>query len=65
MIDLGPYGTWHSPPASSSYQEGDRCTRCRYWWWADAAWHSLVPRTYHGTPELAADCLCPQCAEAE
>ena len=50
-------------PAASSYEEGDRCAVCGYWYWSHPAegvgWHSLVPITYYAHPELRRMVFCP------
>jgi hypothetical protein len=62
LLDVYLEGRLEVSTAIESYQEGDRCTVCRYWWWDDNCWHSLVPILYHDTPELAVPVVCPRCA---
>jgi hypothetical protein len=48
--------------AVASYGDGNRCDRCRHWFWeSDGGWHSLVPITYADTPELSRPSICPNC----
>lgn len=40
-------------PTEQTRREGDRCSRCGYWWWNDGKWHSLVPKLYAGIEDEA------------